>query len=70
MKYNKGDLVLVNIGQLNNSLGVILSSKKIKETKTLDDLWLTKIYEEYNLYKVLVHGKIKTYTDGQIIKKV
>ena len=70
MKYKKGDLVLLAIGQRDNSFGVILSSKRMKETKTLDDLWLTKIYEEYNLYKVLVHGKIKTYTDNQIVKKV
>ena len=65
MTYNIGDLIYV---PSHNSSGIIIDTRVLNETQTLDDLWNTKILVQETLYKVLILGKIITITKPLIEK--
>jgi hypothetical protein len=72
MSYRVGDLVIVKhrtaLSDDNAfSFGIVIDVKNTAETKIIDDMWNTKIFERKTLYKVIADGKIKTL-DNHLIK--
>jgi len=70
--YRVGDLVIVKgktalSSDSAFSFGIVIHVENIAETKIIDDMWNTKIFERKTLYKVITDGKIKTL-DNHLIK--
>jgi len=71
MSYRVGDLVVVKHRTALSSdnafsFGIVIDVKNTAETKIIDDMWNTKIFERKTLYKVITDGKIKTLNNHLI----
>jgi len=71
MSYRVGDLVVVKHRTALSSdnafsFGIVIDVKNTAETKIIDDMWNTKIFEKTTLYKVIIDGKIKTLNKNLI----
>ena len=70
MKFKQGDLVYVRYLGKEKVLGIIVSSRIVKEKNIIDDLWNTVIINEDIMYNVLLRGKIVKLTETFIQEKL